>query len=39
MRVPQAWQSLTLRGVAWQGRCYDRTIRRGQPPRWERAGS
>jgi trehalose/maltose hydrolase-like predicted phosphorylase len=33
--LPPAWQSLTLRGVAWQGRRYDRVIRRGQAPRWE----
>lgn len=37
--LPPAWQSLTLRGVAWQGRRYDRAIRVGSEPTWTPVGA
>jgi trehalose/maltose hydrolase-like predicted phosphorylase len=36
--LPPPWKSLTLRGVSWQGRRYDRVVRAGQKAEWRAAG-
>jgi trehalose/maltose hydrolase-like predicted phosphorylase len=36
--LPPSWKSLTLRGVAWQGRRYDRVVRAGQAAEWRPNG-